>query len=726
MGEIRGGVAAALLGLSVEVAYGLFAFAPLGPSFAGHGLHAALWACILGGILGFLLRSNGGMISGTRPATALILASLASALLQQTEVAGLEDPAPLVLALLLLCTALAGLFQFLLGLLHAGKVLKYVPFPVTAGLMAGIGSLMFLSSLRPALGASNQTAWLDLFATWHPASLLVVAIAFGTCMMSQKRRWRMPGSVLALFTGSLAHHGLSALLGEGRLGGTSIALTGFLPDITVWTAGVGLMELPGWLPMLAPYALTIAIFGSLETLLCLSVIGNAVGKRLDGDRELRVQGLTNLMAGLAGATSSVGNLSRVNVNVANGGRHRFSFLVYALAIAAGILLAGRLLALVPHAVTAAIVMFYALSMIDDGTRRISRQLFVQRKAVSEEYYRVLLANFSVIVLVAAVAVVGNMVQAAGVGFIATTFLFVQSRMKPAVRRVTQGADRHSHKVRSAEDLERLVRSGRRIVVIEAEGPLFFGTADSIAGEIERHAAEADRVIVDLRRVRDIDPTGARTLLQSARYLADRKKRMLLSGMSPLFASMLSAMGLEQVVPREHWHYDLDQALEAAEDWLLGEVGAGQRHRTLALEETALADGLDQAQSRLLEGFLVARHRERATTLFEMGDVGHSLFVTGGGSVDILLPLKDGQSKRLVSLAPGVIFGELALLEGRPRSTSAVLVEDSVVWELTRDAFDSLLDSHPGIARQVLFNVGRQLAGRLRAITGEMALLEAES
>lgn len=725
VGDVRGGIVAALLALSVEIVYGLFAVAPLGPAFVGHGLHAALWACILGGILGFLLRVNGGMISGTRPATALILASLATALLEHAEIASLDNPESQVFVLLLLCTALAGLFQFLLGLLHAGRVLKYVPFPVTAGLMAGIGALMFLNSLRPALGASNQTAWLGLPAAIHPASALVAAIAFSTCVVAQRRKSAIPGSVLAILTGSLAHHGLAALLGDGWLGGTSTPLPGFLPEVLVWNAGVGPFELAGWLPSIVPYALAIAIFGSLETLLCLSVIGNAVGKRPDGDRELRVQGLTNLFAGLSGATPGVGNLSRVNVNIANGGRSPLSILVYAFTIGGIVLLAGRFLSLVPQSVTAAIVIFYAFTMIDDGTRRITRQLFVQRKAISEQYYRVLLANFSVILLVAAVAVIGDMMQAAAVGFIAATFLFVQTRIKPAVRRVAFGNRRSSRKVRSAEDMERLADSGGRIVVIEAEGPLFFGTADSIACEIERHASEADQIIVDLRRVRDIDPTGARTLLQAARHLAGQKKRMLLSGASPVFESMLSAMGLENVVPRENWHFDLDRALEAAENRLLGRSGEENADQGLGLAQTALAAGLDAQDSQVLEGYLRKRTCDRATTLFEMNEAGDSLFVTGGGSVDILLPLKGGQHKRLVSLAPGVIFGELALLEGRPRSTSAVLVEASVVWELTRAAFDDLLAAHPQIARQVLFNVGRQLAGRLRAITTEMAALEEE-
>lgn len=725
LADIKGGVTAALTAIPIELVYGLFAVAPLGAAFAEHGVRAALWGCILGGILGFLLRGTGGMMVGSRPATGLILGSLAAMLLRHPAVTSASDPAALVFSLLLVCTALAGLFQYLFGVAHVGRALRYVPFPVTAGLMLGVGMLMIQASLRPALGATNQLAWTGLLDAWHPASVVVSASALALCVLGTRLKTRVPGSVLALLLGSLLHHGLVLILGADHLGGTVSSLSGLLPEYVVWGAEIDLPGLIGWLPVLASYALTIAALGSLETLLCLSMIGSAQAKRPDGNGELRVQGLSNLIGGLFGATASVGNLARVKVNLSAGGRSGWSGIAYALTLALVVVLAGGFLSLVPQAVTAGIVIYYAFGMVDDGTRRITQQIVVQRKQVGRQYYRVLLSNFTIILLVASVAVLGDMMKAAVIGLVAAMFLFFSNRINPTIRRVTLGDRRRSLKTRAAADVDLLGREGMRIGIIEVDGPLFFGTADRIADEIEKLMAQVSLVIIDLKRVPDIDPTGARTLLQVSERLAAKKKELLLSGLNPLFEHFLQAMGLDKAVPALNWHHDLDHALEDAEDRLLTQLGGHASHHALAFGQTALAAGLDLEQISTLQGFLLRRVFDSPVELFHKDDEGASLFVVESSSVDILLPLADGKHKRIVSLAPGVIFGEMALLEGKPRSTTAALVGPSVVWELTRDAFDALLQSHPLIARQVLFNVGRQLAGRLRAITSELTMLLGE-
>lgn len=723
LGDIKGGATAALSAVPIELVYGLFAVAPLGLAFAEHGMRAALWGCILGGVLSFVLRGTGGMLVGTRPATGLILGALATNLLHHPAIASSSHPAELVFVLLLLCTALAGLFQFLFGLIHVGRILKYVPFPVTAGLMLGVAILMLLGSLRPALGSSYDIPWSQVLHAWHPASILVSVTVLAICFHAARRKWSIPGSIVALLAGSLVHHGLAVGLGQEFLGGTSAGITGLVPSLMVWNADVDFLSLVGWLPTLAAYALTIAAFGSLETLLCLSAIGSSQARRPDGNQELRVQGLANLIAGLSGATASVGNLSRVNVNLSAGGRGGLSAIAYAATLGAIVLLAGNTLSLVPQAVTAAIVIYYAIGMVDGGTRRIVEQLVTHRRQIARQYYRVLLANFAVILLVASVAVLGDMMKAVGVGVVAAMFLFVRTGMKPVIRRVTHGDRRRSHKIRTAEDAGRLNRDGAQIAIIEADGPLFFGTADSIAQKIEKVSPQSNFLIIDLKRVSDIDTTGAMSLLQASRKLVGQQKQLLFSGAKPHFENFLNAMGLDSVVAKENWHHDLDHALEAAEDCLLMRLGGPSSHRALGFAETALVAGLTPDEIRTLEGFLIRKDYAAGTLLFSIGDEGDELFVAGGSNVDILVPLKDGKAKRIVGLAPGVIFGEMAMLEGKRRSASAVVMASGTVWGLSRRALDDLLLSHPGIARQVLFNVGCQLASRLRVVTDEMLTLD---
>ncbi|MFZ2853063.1 MAG: SulP family inorganic anion transporter [Rhodocyclaceae bacterium] len=722
-GDVAGGATAALTALPVELVYGLFAVAPLGAAYADHGLRAALWGCILGGVLGLLLRSTGGMLTGSRPASALILGTLAAALLQHVEVQAADDPAALVFVLLLLCTALAGLFQLVFGMARVGRALKYAPYPVIAGLMCGVGLLMVLAALRPALGIDYGTPWRDALAAWHPLSIVVTAATLALCFLVPRWSRRVPSTVVALLGGTLLHHALFLLAGAGVLGATSGNVDGLLPAFSVWQAvfARGAGSLLGWLPTLAPYALAIAAFASLETLLCLAAIESATHQRGNGDRELRTQGLTNLLSGVLGGTPSIGNLSRVMVNLSAGGRSAFSGLAYAATLTLVVVLAGSWTGLVPSAATAGILIFYAISMVDDGTRRQLVQLLTQRAQLARAQYRLLLANFGVIVLVALVAVLGDMMKALGVGVAAAMFIFVRMSMKPVVRRVFNAQYHRSLKVRAHEEMQLLEREGSRIAVIEVEGPLFFGTADRVALEIENVAKNAASLILDLKRVSDVDPTGARTLLQAANKLKARQRVLLLSGANQRVEHFLRTMGLEAAVAAEDWYHDLDTALERLEDALLAKHDVNVGHAVVRLSETGLADGLSEAQTNVLEAYLSKRLFESEGTVFCNGDVGNSLFVATGSVVDILLPLQNGSRKRVASFAPGVVFGEMALLEGKTRSADAVVQGPSMVWELKRECLHEIEFKHPEIARTILFNLSRSLAERLRMTTVALRL-----
>ncbi|SDI16504.1 SLC26A/SulP transporter family protein [Propionivibrio dicarboxylicus] len=722
-GDLMGGASAALAAVPVELVYGLFAVAPLGSVYANHGLRAAVWGCVLGGLLGAVFRCTGGMLTGSRPATGLILGALASSLLHHPDIQSARDPLALIFILLLSCTAFAGAMQWLFGVARVGRALKFVPYPVLAGLLCGVACLMTLSALRPIVGVGNGTPWSNVFGVWHPLSAIVAFVTLAVCVKGPKLTKRIPGVVLALFVGTAVHHALVALFGVGMLGSTSGHIDGLVPELSVLQ---GLREfgpamLIDWVPTLAPFALSIAAFASLETMLCLSSIESATHVRANGDRELRVQGLANLLAGSFGATPAVGNLSRVVMNVSTGGRTPVSGLAYAAVMALVALVAGHWVGLVPSAVTAGILLFYANAMVDDGVRRLVRQVMRQRSQFAPEQYRTLLVNVTVVFLVALVAVFGGMMKAVGVGVVAAVVIFVHSSMKPPIRRVYACKNCRSLKVRTPAHMEILEAEGGRIAVIEVDGTLFFGTADRLAVEAERVASEASLIIIDMQRVRDVDPTGARTLLQIARKLRGKKVRVAIAGAPRLIESFLTAMGLSVEIPVTDWHADLDVALECAEDELLAKHGVDDCHATVRLSETALTAGLTPMQVDILSGYMNRRVLASEGRVFGQGDAGESVFVATDSVVDILIPLNDGRQKRVASFAPGIVFGEMALLEGKPRSADAVVKGPSAVLELARYRLDEIMQAHPEIACQVLHNLSVILAGRLRLTTQALRL-----
>jgi MFS superfamily sulfate permease-like transporter len=196
--------------------------------------------------------------------------------------------------------ALAGLLQCVFALADVGRALKYVTYPVVAGLMLGVAILMSQISLKPLFGMSAAAPWSAFDETWHPLSLVVtlatLLIAFKASCLST----RIPAVVLALVGSSLLPHLLAALYGAEHLGTTTGGAAGLLPAHSLrQTMGDGNSAmLAHWLPSLLPYALAIAAFSSLSSLLALSTVESAKGERGKGDRELINQGLVNVCAGV--------------------------------------------------------------------------------------------------------------------------------------------------------------------------------------------------------------------------------------------------------------------------------------------------------------------------------------------------------------------------------------------------------------------------------------------
>ena len=176
-GDVMGGLSATLSGLPVELNYGLMIFAPMGVAYGSTGILMTIYACIASALVTSLMGSRAGIINGSRPGVALILAGLVASNLGS----GIQDEAALMANVLLevfACTLLAGLLQIGFGAIRLGQVIRYMPYPVLAGLTNGIALLMMISALPNMLGKASPT---DVI---KPLSMVVIA---ATLYFSLKR-----------------------------------------------------------------------------------------------------------------------------------------------------------------------------------------------------------------------------------------------------------------------------------------------------------------------------------------------------------------------------------------------------------------------------------------------------------------------------------------------------------------------------------------------------------
>jgi sulfate permease, SulP family len=724
--DLVAGLTAAVVLVAVDGAYGLVAFAALGPAAVSLAFAAGIYSAVVANLVAPGVGARGPLLGGGASALALLVHPVVLELLRDPrflDAAGAPRSGA-IFAFAALGVTLAGLLQLGLSVLRAGRLVRYVPYPVHAGFMTGVAILMVLAMTAHILGVPSQGP-----IAWHEARPASIAIALlSTAIAIRAPRWTrpVPAVLTALAVGTAAHHAIASLWGPDRVGPVLGALSLHLPDAGLAREVIGLFGdglIASHLGTLLWFAAALAMMSTLQTLLAGSVVDLQTGRRHDGEREILGQGLSNVVGGALGALASAGGVARSSVSLGAGARGTGSRVVYALGLLAALTVFAPVLEHLSMAALAGVFVCTAWNMIDPWTRSATRRI-TAALAGGRAPGRALLQGYGVMAAVATIAVWFSIGQAVVLGVLVGMAMFIVRHARNPVRRVVRATQRSSRRVRDAGEVALLRAQGGAIVVIELDGPLFFGTADAAAREIEREAASAQQVILDFARVTDVDLSGARVLLQAAVSLQAAGRRLLIAALPEDSAGLRTVreVDVQQRLAAAELHADVDLALEAAEDRLLAaHVPARAAASSLALHETMLGRGLAETELATLAGLLVQRRFARGQTLFRRGEPGDAMYVAVQGRIGIWLrELGAGRpQRRLVSFGPGVVFGEMAMLSGEPRSADGVAEEDATLLVLERAAFERLRDAHPALAARLLLNLNLHLGARLRIVTEEL-------
>jgi SulP family sulfate permease len=280
------------------------------------------------------------------------------------------------------------------------------------------------------------------------------------------------------------------------------------------------------------------------------------------------------------------------------------------------------------------------------------------------------------------------------------------------------------RVWGGEDAARVHAARQRIRVIELEGALFFGSAERLSERVEPLAGAADAVVLDFRRVTVIDATGALLIESIARRLATRGTMVLLAGVTPQgrHGATLVAHDTFRDAASRLWFRDSDQAVEWAERAIL-EARGHTESAAVPLSAFPLLEGIGRTQLARIAKHFVRRECASGEVLFQEYDPGDRLCLLARGAVEISIVVPGGARARLVTMAEGSLFGEAALLDGRPRSATAQAVGDTVVYELKREALDRIAVEEPGVAIRLMTNLAKLLSIRMRETNEILRQLE---
>jgi glutaminase len=291
-----------------------------------------------------------------------------------------------------------------------------------------------------------------------------------------------------------------------------------------------------------------------------------------------------------------------------------------------------------------------------------------------------------------------------------------------VRRSYRGVTVRSKRRRGGAQESILNQKGSTICVYELQGSLFFSTIEQVLRQVATDLDSFSFLILDLKRVLQIDEC-ARTLLEQMReQLRKQDKALLLTHLTEHCADLFGDKA-EAI-----WHglfVDIDSALEWCEDRLLQEEQpellreCGQ----VVLSEMDILAGFDPGQIALIETVLKEVRYFPGETIIREGEIADSLYLLAAGRVSICLSIKKGaRRQRLSTITPGLAFGELALLDGGTRSADVIADEPTLCYVLSTAQLRTLASSHPEIQSKLIVNIGRELSARLRRADAEIRSL----
>ncbi len=551
-GDISAGLTVGIIAIPLAMALAIAVGVP-----PQHGLYTVL----IGGSIIALTGGSRFNVSGPTAAFVVILLPIT----QQFGVGGL-----------LLCTAMAGVILISMGVLRAGALLQFIPYPVTLGFTAGIGVVIATLQVKDAFGLTNIEptanyveqigALAQALPTIQLGDTLVAAITLLVLIIWPRFVPKIPGHLVALAVGSFIGLALNhadipvATIGERfsyTVDGISHpGIPPFLPSF-MWPWEMSgpdgkplTLSFELFRQLLAP-AFAIAMLGAIESLLCAVVADGMAGTaKHDPNGELLGQGIGNILAPMFGGITATAAIARSAANVRAGAFSPLAAIIHAGVVLLAMLFLAPMFSHLPMAALAALLLMVAWNMSEPKhvihTLRISPRNDVL----------VLLTCLSLTVLF-------DMVLAVGVGLLLAAGLFIKS-MSDLTDTASVSSDEH--------DIPDLPDS---IAVYAIRGPLFFGAAEKALSVLRKFNPEVRIVIIDLRAVPMLDMTALAAL---SSVLIDYQKNdigIIFLGASAKVRHKMRRAGIGLVHSKVSYVSNFVMAQSRAQRWLDIDAGIEQ-------------------------------------------------------------------------------------------------------------------------------------------------------
>ncbi len=703
-GDLGAAVVCALMTTTFAVSYSALIYT--GPLAVGQpaGFVAIFTACMVTGLVT-------GLLSSLRFASASLEGNSVVVLAATAVVAGrtmgssasAAQVSATILTMLMLSGVAIGAVMMALGLLRAGRIVRYIPYQVMAGFLGATGWSLVVGGA--AVGVGAPWLWAALAAP-ETGAKLATTVGVGALLFLVVPRFRHPFAVPAIVAGCIALHlaiafGLGVPLETQTAHGWLLDAPRHLSIVVPWSpATLGLVD---WraLEAATPGLLATVVVAVMTIMLNTNALELATFRDADIDRELVAGGLSAAASGLLGGAPGYVGVGRSLLLLRSGATTRLAPCLAALLAGLVPLLDPSLLGFAPRPVLGGLLVYLGLQLLDEWVVRSRQKLSLL------EWLTVLLVLGITIRFGFVVGVI------AGVALGCATFAATYSRAMPTRARY-RGDVASSFVTRTIRERELLHADAEALLVLHLQGFLFFGTANRLLQDVRAEIAAIPGrlrfMVLDFSSVDGIDGSAVSIFERIAQIAAAEGIVLVFAAVPPAVAVRLDAV---PPVARSQRHIapTLDEGLEWCEETRLTELRHDRTDHPSIHEQLAVAFGDAGMAARFIDRLdrLSVAEGEVVMEQYERSD---ELVFVESGRVSITLRVPGAPEIRARNVGAGSMLGEIGFLLGEPRTATVRADTDCRLLSLSRETLRRIAQEDPALSVGFYRAMTQLLAHRL--------------
>ena len=718
-GIVAGLVAGLIATLTDIIPMAAFVFSGNLEPYVATGIGINLFSAAIVGLIIALRSSYKGIIAFPVAEEMATLAVILSAVAQQIpQSAAPEEVILTLVATIALSSLLVGGFLLAIGQLRLGELIRFLPYPVVGGFLAGIGCLLSLGGLQVMadVGTVGQLPLLfqpDLLLKWLPGA----AFAIGLLLITHRYKHILviPLSfvgVTSLFylILSLTHTSIAAAFQQRWL-------LGPFPSGQLWQP-ITLLNLThiDWLLVLTqlPGICVLMLLTALSVLLVCSGLELITEQDLDLNRELKTTGIANLVSGLLGGIVGSHTIGATLLAGKIGGNTRSVGIIvsgfYLVVLFAGL----SLLSFFPRFVAGGALLFIGIPLILSW--------------VYQGWFKLSRIDYAIVLLITAVVATVGFMEGIIVGLVVSIALFVWQYSQIDVTRYALSGVNYVSRLRRSPNQERLLRQdGNQIQILQLQGFIFFGTAYTLLKQIRQQLSDLDPseagiirfLVLDFRLVSGLDSSAILSFLKLKQLARSRSLTLVLTRLSASILHQFQHEGLlsdgYQVFP------SLDEGIAWCENQVL-EASQFRRRRTLPLAlQLELLFAKSQEDITTFLDYLQEINLQAGDSLFQQSELPNGLYFLEYGQIN-LVQADANLTIVLETLGAGTIVGETDFYANCAYRVSAIAAASSTLHHLSTAALQQLQQEHPQLATQFSDFMNALFSERLVQAQAEIKIL----